>query len=231
MRAKPFGDRRFADARLAHIQRIVLAAAAQDLDGALDLELAADQRIDLALARRIIQIRGIFLQGIAAAVALALGIRRGAAIVAFAAFLAAGLRQAVGDEIDDVQARHVLHAEQVGGVRLLFAEDRHQHVGDGDFLLAARLHVKDGSLQDALKPQRGLHVAVLAGRQTRRGLVDELLQFGLELGGVRTAGLQDLPDFGGIHDREQQVLHGHEFVPGVARAGERIIQTKFKFLT
>ena len=42
-------------------------------------------------------------------------------------------------------------AEQVGGVRVLLAEDRDQHVGDRDFLLAARLHVEHRALQHALE--------------------------------------------------------------------------------
>jgi hypothetical protein len=86
-------------------------------------------------------------------------------------------------------------------------------------------------LQDALKPQRGLHVPVLAGGQARRGLVDKLFEFGFELGGVRAARLQDFPHLGGIYDREQQVLHGHKFMPRLARTGKRIIQAKFQFLT
>jgi hypothetical protein len=43
-----FGDGGLADAGIADEQRVVLAAAAQDLDRALDLGIAADQRIDLA---------------------------------------------------------------------------------------------------------------------------------------------------------------------------------------
>ena len=43
-----FGDRRLADAGITDIERVVLGAAAQDLDRAVDLGLAADQRIDLA---------------------------------------------------------------------------------------------------------------------------------------------------------------------------------------
>jgi hypothetical protein len=43
------GDRGLADAGIADQQRVVLGAAAQDLDGALDLAVAADQRIDLAV--------------------------------------------------------------------------------------------------------------------------------------------------------------------------------------
>ena len=135
------------------------------------------------------------------------------------------------NEIDDIETRHVLHAQQVGGVGLLFAEDRDQHVGHGDLFLAARLDVKHRSLQHPLETQRRLHVTVLARRQPRRRLVDELLELGLELGGVRPAGLQDLPDFRGIDDREQQVLHRHEFVARLARAGKGIVQAKLEFLT
>ena len=43
------GDRGLADAGVADEQRIVLGAPAQDLDRALDLVLAADQDVDLAL--------------------------------------------------------------------------------------------------------------------------------------------------------------------------------------
>src|SRR6266852_1666885 len=44
---EPFGDRGLADARLADERGVVLRASAQDLDDALDLLLAADDRIEL----------------------------------------------------------------------------------------------------------------------------------------------------------------------------------------
>ena len=53
------GDRRLADAGLADIERVVLGAAAQHLDGALDLVLAADQRIDPALAGLLVEVDAI----------------------------------------------------------------------------------------------------------------------------------------------------------------------------
>src|SRR5271170_5024534 len=83
--SQAFRDRRFAHARLAHIQRVVLAAAAEYLDGTLDLELAADQRLDLAHARGVSPVGGIFFERIAAAIRLAFGVGGGTAIVAFAA--------------------------------------------------------------------------------------------------------------------------------------------------
>ena len=69
-----FGNGGLADAGFADVQRIVLAAAAQDLDGALDLERAADQRIDLAVLRLLVEVGRVLVERAAAfAVALALG--------------------------------------------------------------------------------------------------------------------------------------------------------------
>jgi hypothetical protein len=51
-----FRDRGLADAGLAHQQRVVLAAAAQDLDHAVDFFLAPDQRIDLAVGGSLVQV-------------------------------------------------------------------------------------------------------------------------------------------------------------------------------
>jgi hypothetical protein len=53
------GDGGLADAGIAHEQRVVLLAAAQDLDRAVDLAVAADQRIDLALARLLVEVDAI----------------------------------------------------------------------------------------------------------------------------------------------------------------------------
>ena len=69
-----FGNRRLADAGLADVQRIVLAPAAQDLDGALHLERAADQRIDLAVLGQLVEVGGVLVER-AAAVAVAIASR------------------------------------------------------------------------------------------------------------------------------------------------------------
>ena len=57
-----FGDRGLADARLADQQRVVLAAAAQRLDDALELPVAADQRVDLADERLRVQVQRVALE-------------------------------------------------------------------------------------------------------------------------------------------------------------------------
>jgi len=55
-------DRGLADAWLADQHRIVLGAARQHLDGAADFLVAADDRIELAVARRLGEVARIFLQ-------------------------------------------------------------------------------------------------------------------------------------------------------------------------
>ena len=56
------GDRGLADAGLADQQRIVLAAAAQHLHHALELRVAADQRVDLAGERERVQVLGVVVE-------------------------------------------------------------------------------------------------------------------------------------------------------------------------
>ena len=53
-----FGERGLAHAGLADVERIVLATAAQHLDGAFDFVGAADQRIDLAGERELVEVAG-----------------------------------------------------------------------------------------------------------------------------------------------------------------------------
>ena len=72
----------------------------------------------------------------------------------------------MGDEVDHVQARDVLLIEQIDGLGILLAEQGHQHVGPGDLLLARRLDVKHGPLQDPLEPQRRLSLALVLCRRS-----------------------------------------------------------------
>ena len=65
-------DRRLADAGLADQHRIVLGAPRQHLNRAADLLVAADHRIELAVARRLGEVAGVFLER----VILILGARR-----------------------------------------------------------------------------------------------------------------------------------------------------------
>src|SRR5207244_698091 len=77
------------------------------------------------------------------------------------------LGDAVRDVVDDVQARDALLLQEIDGVGILLAEDRHQHVGPGDLLLAGGLHVQDGALDHALEAEGGLRVDLAVGGDAR----------------------------------------------------------------
>ena len=47
-KCQPLGDGSFANTRIANIERVVLGAAAQHLNGAVKLPVATDQRINTA---------------------------------------------------------------------------------------------------------------------------------------------------------------------------------------
>ena len=64
---QPFDDRGLADPRLADQDRVVLRAAAQDLDDAPDLLVAADDRIEPARARLLGQVAAVLLEGLVGA--------------------------------------------------------------------------------------------------------------------------------------------------------------------
>ena len=61
-----FGDRGLADAGFADQRRIVLGPPREDLDGAADLLVAADDGIELAVARRLRQVAREFLERVVA---------------------------------------------------------------------------------------------------------------------------------------------------------------------
>ena len=70
---QPFDDGGLADAGLADEHRVVLGAARQHLDDAADLLVAADHRIELALARQLGQIAAVALERLVGAFGVLVG--------------------------------------------------------------------------------------------------------------------------------------------------------------
>ena len=157
------GDRGLADAGFADIERVVLLPAAEHLDGAVDLLLAADQRIDLAVLGLLVEVDAVGLErialllrlAVAATAALGVGLLVGAAHRARLRH-ARPLGDAVADVVHRVVAGHVLLLQEVGGVALALGEDRDQHVGAGHLLAARRLHVDHRALDHPLEAGGGL---------------------------------------------------------------------------
>ena len=198
-----FGDGRLAHARLADEQRIVLAAAAQDLDHAVDFFLAADQRVDLAFGSGLVQVLRELVER--AFLRLALDRRVFHAFGGFRAFRRLVLAHAVRNEIDHIEARHALLVQVVDRMRILFAEDGHQHIGASDFLLAIRcgLDVHDGALDHALETKRRLGVDFARARHGRRVIADEIGEGLAQVLNIDRAGTQHLGS-GGIVQQCQQ---------------------------
>lgn len=200
------------------------------LHDALDLGLAPDQRIDAAVLRHLVQVlrelreRRFLLRVRVVAFRARIARLRGLAAV--------GLRDAVRDEVHDVQTRDALLLQVVDGMRILLAEDRDQHVRAGHFLLAVRrrLDVHDRALNHALKAERRLGIDVVGTGDGRRVVVDEIAQVLTQILDVGRARAQHLGCRRIIQQGEQQVLDRNELMARLACFHERHVQADFQFL-
>ena len=118
-------DRGLADAGFADQHRIVLGAARQHLDGAADFLVAADHRIELAVARRLGQVAGIFLQRVIGVLG-----RRGIRGAALAQRLDRGI---------EVLRRDAALAQDAAGLAVLLQRQPEQQPFDGDKAVAGLL--------------------------------------------------------------------------------------------
>ena len=232
LRAKPFGDRRLADAGIADEQRVVLLAPAQHLDGAQHLGLAPDQRIDLALARLPVEVDAVGVEGVLAR--LPLLALDGLVLVDAAHVARLGHAGALGDAVADVlhriEAGHLLLLQEVGGVALALGEDGDEHVGAGHLLAAGGLHVHHGAMDDALEAGRRLCLGGVLG--------DERAQIVVEIAGdaraqrlqVDRAGAHDRGRIPIVEKRKQQVLERGVLVATLVGGFQCAMQRAFQAL-
>ena len=201
------GDRGLAHAGVADQERIVLVAPAQDLLHARQLLGAADQRIDLAPAGAKVEVGRVAAER-----------RR----------LAAGRRGRgrrflpVGDELQHVQARDALPAEEPGGVRPLFLQQRRQHVagaGGPPFgRLRVGVHLIDHPVQGVGEVDL---VGRLAGDRFQR-FAEVAFELAEDRRYVAAAAAHDRGRHLAVQQGEQQVLQGDELMAaalGFAKGG------------
>ena len=204
-----FGERGFTHARITDIQRIVLASATQDLDGALDFLLAADQRVDLAFDGELVEVDREFGQCIALGF---LGGLRSAAVFGRLFGRLSVARHAMRQVIHHIQPGDVLLLHQVDGVRIFFTEYGHQHIGAGHFLLARRLDMVNRTLEHALETERRLGIAVIVFGKNGDVVVDGLAQAAGELVDLGAAGAQHPERRSVFKQRQQEMVDRHEFM-------------------
>jgi hypothetical protein len=167
-------DRRLADARLADQHRVVLRAPLQDLDHAADLVIAADHRIELAVAGALGQVERVLLQRLALALGF-LVLHRLAAAHGRDGLLDRGLRPAV-------------LLQQSPRLALVVGEREQEQLGR-DELVAALLRFLVGDVE---QPAQLARDADLAARALDAGQpFDRALQRGAERLHVHAGALED----------------------------------------
>ena len=142
--------------------------------------------------------------------------------------LAPVLGDAVGDEADRVQSRHVLLLEEEHRMALALAEQRDEDVRPRHFLAPRRLDVEDRALDDALEPRRRRRI------DARVGL--ERAEFGIEIFGDVGGQLVDvdrarLHHRGGVAvagQREEEMFERRIFVMPAAGLGQRVVERVFE---
>ncbi len=227
------GDGGLADAGLADIERVVLGAAAEDLDRALDLVLAPDQRVDLAGGRLLVEVDAIGRERVLVAPArllLALGL-----VPVLLAALHRPLRRAarrlgdaMADEVHRVEPGHVLQLQEIDRVALALAEQGDQHVGAGHLVAAGALHVDRGALHHALEAGGRLRIARPVGGEAGEVLVEELGQVVPQLVEIDPAGPQHGGGVAVIGEAEQQMFERRVFVPALAGKGQGAMKRLFQ---
>ena len=138
-------DRGLADARLADQHRVVLGAAREHLDGAPDLLVAPDHRVELALARRRGQVARVLLQ-------------RVVALLGRGAVRPAALAHRLDRRVQRLR-RHPRSAQRVGGRRAFGQRQREQDALGRDEQIAGLLGDLLGLLEQLGQLGREIHLA------------------------------------------------------------------------
>ena len=150
---EPLDDRRLAHARLADQDRVVLRAAGEDLDDPLDLRLAPDHRVELAVpgelgqvARELVQDRGL------------------APLLRPRVVLVAQERERLLADLVEPRAEGL---QDLRGDRLTFLHHAEEEVLGADVVVPELARFLDGQLEHALGLRRERH---LAERERLRGI-------------------------------------------------------------
>jgi hypothetical protein len=191
-------------------QRIVLAAPAQHLDHPLDLEGAADERIDLPCRRPRDEIRRVRLQRVRSGRRLVSPRRCGRGF---------GLGT-VRKDTQQEQPLHPLGTQKVRRMTILLLEEEDEQAAALDVLGARRHGVHHRLLNDAIESKRGFRFddGRAHDRSERLGEnVGELTPQHLDVG---AAGCQDAPRLRLVRDREEQMFEPDFFVAPIGRQAE-----------
>jgi hypothetical protein len=178
-----FRQRRFADARFTHQQRIVLASAAQHLHHALDLLVPADERIQPAASRAIHQIGRERFERVARSGGL------------FARFRPPrhgrrAFAPAVRNRAQQRQTVEALLAKKIRRVAVVFLQQEHEQRSAVHLPCTRRRGVDDGTLDDAIEADGRFGLDGFFPGHRRKRLGQHLVEIATQLRQVDAAGRQ-----------------------------------------
>ena len=229
-RGQPFGQRRLADAGVADEDRVVLAAAAEDLDRALQFGGAADERVELPLPGAVREVDAVGAQRIGGGGGGLVAVRVGTLVVAArrACRIVRHLGDAVRDEVEDVEPRDVVLAEQLSGVGLRLLQHRGNDVAGVCHVALRALHMQDGGLQHAAECHRLLRVLRGATLLLFDRLVEILVEVAAQLWQVDTAGGENGFTVRIVRQGVEQVFQRQVRVTARDGLAERDVQDDFE---
>ena len=197
-----FDDRGLADAGLADEHGIIFRPARQHLNGAADFLVAADDRIELAVARGLREVAGIFLQRVVGI----LGRRR---------IRGAALAQGLDGGIERLR-RDAGGGENFPRLAALFEREREQKPLDGDVAVAGLLA---RFLSGVEHPRQSRIEIDLAGPTAGdfRALIERRFDGGERLAGIAAGAVDEArgEPFGVVEQHLQEVL-GRELLVTLA---------------
>jgi hypothetical protein len=179
-----------------------------------------------AVLGELVEVRGVLVER-AAAFAIALTFASGFFL---GGFLLGDLRQAMGDEIDHVEARDLGAIQQVNAWLCFSLKMAMSTLATPTSFLPEDCTWNTARWSTRWKPSVGWTSRSFVVGQSRRGAIEVFVQRVLELVEVRAAGPQDLAHLRGIEDGQQQVLDGQELVTRVTGLGKGVVQTEFELL-
>ncbi len=188
---QPLDDRRLPRPRLADEDRVVLGAAREHLDRAADLVDAADDRVELAVARGLREVAPVALERLELRFGVLVGDFRAASQL-----LDRG-GQALGGRTGAL--------ERAAGLALV-ARERHEQVLAGDVGVLKLLGELEGVAEDRVEARADAHLRGGAGDLGGGG--KRCLDGSVETGRVRADLREDRPDdaLGLVEQRLEQVL-------------------------
>ena len=222
-----FDDGGLADARFPDQHRVVLRAAAEDLDHAFDLRLAADDRVEAVLAGKLGQVAAESTQR------RGLGLAFGFRLLVFVAFVLEAflivirvfvvivvrreIRIDLGEDLVAGALDIDIHAAQhAGGHAFAFAEQAEQDVFGADVAVVERFRLLVGKGEHLLDPRR---VGDATGNLLAGAGADFLLHFHADALEVEPHAFEhvDRDALAQLDQAEQQVLGAHVAVVETVR--------------